>query len=70
MVGRVRTDSEKLEFVLSSFQRDVTIAQHCAKHGVSTSTFYRWRKLVLAGLATFIFGDKEGSRGRNTIEAG
>ena len=47
-------DLEKVIIVLGSCHKDIVITQYCIEHRIPRSTFYRWRRLVLTGLSTFM----------------
>ncbi len=51
MPKRTFTDSEKVLFVLASIGDEVVVTEFCAKHGIARSSFYSWRKALLASLA-------------------
>lgn len=59
---KVISGSEKVRLVLSSFQMDTNITKFCAQNGISRSSLYRWRRLVLAGLSTLMYGMIRGDR--------
>jgi len=40
---------EKLTLVLAALQKEASIAELCRRHGVTETTFYRWRSQFLEG---------------------
>jgi transposase-like protein len=68
MSRKTVSNFKKVRLILSSLQENVIVTKFCKEHGIPRSTFYRWRKLVLAGLAAFISGDKKEHRGRKAVD--
>jgi len=52
MLKKKISNEEKVKFVVRSFQKDVVITKFCIEHAIPRSTFYRWKKLVIASLAS------------------
>ena len=44
------TARQKAEIVLSVLSKQVTIAEACRRHGITETTFARWREQALGGL--------------------
>jgi transposase-like protein len=40
---------ERLALILESFRQEHSIADLCRKHGITQTTFYKWRDRFLAG---------------------
>jgi transposase len=53
---RIHTPEFKVQVVLESFQRDITIEQVCRSHGLAPSVVHKWRKLFRQKAAS-IFAD-------------
>jgi len=43
------TADERLALMLESFRSEYSIADLCRKHGITQTTFYKWRDKFLAG---------------------
>ncbi len=56
MPKKTLTNLQKLKVVLDSLQENAVVTRLCIQQGISRSTFYRWRKLVLVGLKV-LFAD-------------
>jgi len=59
MSRRTISNLDKLKLILASLQENATITKLCAAHGISRSTFYRCRKLILVGLEVLFVGNKK-----------
>jgi transposase-like protein len=62
LVKRNFTDLEKVQLVLASIPDDVVVTEFCEKHGIARSSFYAWRKALLANLSTSISSSKRQHR--------
>lgn len=58
------SNKRKTEIVLGSFQDGVVITQLCRKHGISRSTFYRHKKLVLEAITSSMQKKDRGQQGK------
>ncbi len=45
------SEPERLKLALASFNEGIVVTKYCAKHGVSRSALYRFRKELLGRLA-------------------
>lgn len=70
MTGSTKSNLEKLELVLAWYRSNLTVAEFCAKHGISETTFYRWRKIALIRLVTLIFDDEHVLQGKKATHNG
>jgi transposase-like protein len=70
MSRKTVSNFKKVKLILSSLQENVIVTKFCKEHGIPRSSFYRWRKLMLAGLAAFISGDKKARKGKKEEEDG
>ena len=61
MPRSIFSDTEKVKVVVRGLQSEVIVTRFCAEQGISRSTFYRWRSLVLKGLSTFMSVSQKGS---------
>jgi transposase-like protein len=43
------TADERLALILESFRSEYSIADLCRKHGITQTTFYKWRDKFLTG---------------------
>jgi transposase-like protein len=59
------SEAEKLQLVFSSFQSDLVVTKFCKEHGISRTSLYRWRRLVLDGLSALFTVNKRPTHGRN-----
>jgi transposase-like protein len=57
------TAKQKAEIVLSVLTKQVTIAEACRRHGITETTFARWREQALTGAEKGL-EDRAGSSGR------
>ena len=58
MKRRHLTDVQKVLMVLAGTGEGVKIADLCRKHGIARSSFYSWRKNVLANLTSGLASKK------------
>ncbi len=57
MKKRNWSSKEKLEIVLEGCRNDVSMSEVCNRHGISQTTYYKWRdKLFSASDAIFAHG--------------
>ena len=57
------TARQKTEIVLSVLTKQVTIAEVCRRHGITETTFNRWREQALEGMEHGL-KEQERTRGR------
>jgi len=48
MKKRRWSSDEKLEIVLEGMREDTTMAEVCNRHGISQTTYYKWRDRLFA----------------------
>src|SRR6266446_604618 len=58
MARKTLTSLQKLKVVLDGLQENMVVTTLCVEQGISRSTFYRWRKLVLVGLEVLFAKNK------------
>ncbi len=51
MIKKKLSPKDKVKLVIAALPETVNKKKFCAKHGISRSTFYSWRKRVLTRLA-------------------
>ncbi len=69
MSRRTLSNLDKLKLILASLQENATITKLCAERGISRSTFYRCRKLMLVGLEVLFLGNKKMLRDSKVSDA-
>lgn len=60
--------SKQVAIVLASFQCGTTKKEFCAQHGISRSTLYRWRRLLLAILSTLSMSERRRPRAKASMK--
>jgi len=55
---------EKLALVLAALQKEASIAELCRRHGVTETTFYRWRSQFLEAGRQGLASSGKGATGR------
>lgn len=60
------SNRRKIEIVFRSFQKDAVITDLCKKHGISRSTFYRYKNCVLEVIAKLMVSRKKPLRKERT----
>lgn len=61
------TARQRLEIVLEGLQSDVSVAELCRKHEISTTLYYRWRDRLFER-ADRLFGRERGKHDRELAQ--
>ena len=62
------TSQQKAEIVLAVLQKKTTMAEACRAHGITETTFARWRQQALDGIARGLEGKTTGSSREAELE--
>ncbi len=70
-MGKASTLSgeERLALVLESFRNEQSVADLCRQHGISQTTFYKWRDKFLEGGNNALLGNGSSSTASETAQA-
>lgn len=69
-MGKASTLSgeERLALVLESFRNEQSVADLCREHGISQTTFYKWRDKFLEGGKNALLGNGSSSTRSETAQ--
>lgn len=62
------SSDEKLEIVLEGMRADTTMAEVCNRHGISQTTYYKWRDRLFAA-SDMIYSKGAFSRSEERLKA-
>lgn len=62
------TSAQKAEIVLAVLQKKMTMAEACRTHGITETTFARWRQQALDGMARGLEGKTTGNTRESELE--
>ena len=62
------TTRQKAEIVLAVLQKKATVAETCRRHGITETTFARWREQALVGLEKGLEGKQAGTDRESELE--
>ena len=60
---------ERLALVLESLRNEQSVADLCRQHGISQTTFYKWRDKFLEGGKNALLGNGDSSKPSETAQA-
>ena len=62
------TSQQKAEIVLAVLQKKMTMAEACRTHGITETTFARWRQQALDGMSRGLEGKTTGNSREAELE--